>query len=239
MAVDRGAATHDTSGDGTLPDGSTASGELMIAVIVHSTDTLSGLTGWTEFLQSSINGAVLMTLFWIIRGVSAPDLTYTGGGSQYSESMLVYTGTHQTTPIGTSTIKYSAAGTSHTYDSIDLIDSASALLCGNDVIGVGGAMTLDADLTSRINTNNSQAWADDLTPADPSGSQDVTFGSSSDCHTCAIEIRAPAAADIPPGLGPVVHEQEAGEMAGRLRYFIPPNPQGWRRRSSGLLEKAA
>lgn len=244
MTIALVAATNDTTGDGTLPDGSTAADQLMIAMIVHSTDTIAGLTGWTQFLTSTIEGAVLTTYWWIIRGVSAPDLTYTGGGTQYNEAMLVYSGTHLTTPIGTSSVIYRASGTTPLSESIDLIDPASWLLCATDVIGTSGAVTVPSGMTSRIAATNNKGMADLAAPADPSGTKQWTFASASDCHTASIEIRPPAgAATVRPrglltlGVGNCL--PGLGLLQSARRLWAVPDPAGWARQPSGLLARAA
>lgn len=185
----------DTSGDGTLPEPTgAASGDLLIAQMIHSTATVTGLTGWTELAESTVDNSVVLSTFYIIRGGSAPDLTYVAGGTDYSEYMIAYTGTHQTTPVGTFSVQYNTTSTTPDSPSIDLIDPASWLYCFGDVVGTG-TYTVPTGMTSREVTANVNGAADLALPADPTGTKEWTLsGAGSDAHNLSLEIRPPAAA---------------------------------------------
>ena len=185
----------DSSGDGTLPQpAGAAEGDLLIAQIIHSTATVTGLTGWTELEESSVDNAVVLSTFYIIRGVGDPDLTYVAGGTDYSEYMIAYTGTHQTTPVGTFAVQYNTTSTTPDSPSIDLIDSASWLYVFGDIVDVG-TYTVPTGMTVRESTTNINGAADLATPADPTGIKEWTLsGAGSDSHNTSLEIRPPAAA---------------------------------------------
>src|SRR3990167_1206996 len=185
----------DASGDGTLPQPTgAAEGDLLIAQIIHSTATVTGLTGWTELEESTVNNSVVLSTFYIIRGAGDPDLTYVACGTDYSEYMIAYTGTHQTTPVGTFAVQYNTTSTTPDSPSIDLIDSASWLYVFGDIVDTG-TYTVPTGMTVRESTTNINGAADLATPADPTGIKEWTLsGAGSDSHNTSLEIRPPAAA---------------------------------------------
>lgn len=186
----------------TEPTG-TVEGDLLIAICLHaaSATAWTGPSGWTEIGQTSAAGNSA-SAWYIVRGASAPDLTWGGPGASNSRITVITINAYDSsnivdsfnsgTSVGTAT-PTCPSGTSAVKDSIFL----TGIACQS------GVATVSADPASYANLVGSGTrrvdWVKKATAGTISGETWTITSSFSQTAMVTVVI---GAKDTPPGLGP-------------------------------------
>lgn len=200
----------------TEPTG-TASGDVMVACLDENGGVTAhtGPVGWTQLEQSTYGTANRGSIWFILRGGSAPSLSWTGPLAALVDiDIFTYRGSDQTTPIDVHTSAVRASSTTPLSPSVTT-NVANDLLMAillNEALN-SSTVTQPTGMTSR---QDGFTVGDDIFMADlalgaagATGTKQWTLNFADATWTVAVAITAPAAGAIVPSQPNMVSQMAA------------------------------